>query len=68
VANIPGSHQIGDRADRVLDGDVGVEPPRPVDIDVIDAQPGQCARDKALLSVKFGALRGPDDRESIATI
>ena len=34
-------HHVGDRADRVLDRHVGIEPRRAVDVDVVDAEPLQ---------------------------
>ena len=34
-------HQIGDRADRILDRHIRIEPRRPVDVDMVDAQPLQ---------------------------
>jgi hypothetical protein len=41
VADVAGLHQIGDGADRVLDGRGRIEAGRPVDVDVVDAEAGQ---------------------------
>jgi hypothetical protein len=41
VADIAGHHEIGDGSNRVLDGDRGIEPSRPIDVDVVHAKPLQ---------------------------
>ena len=41
VAHVARLHEIGDRTDRVLDRNLRIEPRRPVDVDVVDAEPGQ---------------------------
>ena len=37
-ANVPGLHQVGDRADGVFDRNRRIEPSRPIDVDVVDAE------------------------------
>ena len=41
MADIAGLHHVGDGADRLLDRHVRIEPRRPVDIDMVDAEPLQ---------------------------
>ena len=46
VADIAGHHEIGDGANRVLDGHRGIEPSRPIDVDVVHAKPLQRISDE----------------------
>ena len=39
VTDIAGAHHVGDRADGVLDRHVRIDPGRPVDVDIIGAEP-----------------------------
>jgi hypothetical protein len=48
VAHVPRVDQISDRADGFLDGHVGIEPSRPVDVDVVGAQPDQAVGQRVL--------------------
>jgi hypothetical protein len=41
VAHVAGLHELGDRADRLLDRHVGVQARGAVDVDVVDAEAGQ---------------------------
>ena len=41
-------HQVGDRPDRVLDRDGGIQPPRAIDVDVVDPEAGEAVRDEVL--------------------
>ena len=49
-ADVAGLHQIGDGADGLLDRHRGIEPARPIDVDVIDAEPRQRVREKFLIA------------------
>ena len=44
VAHVAGLHQLGDRADRLLDRHVRIEPRRAVDVDVVGAEPRSACR------------------------
>jgi len=48
VAHVTGLHELGDRADGLLDRHVRVEPRRPVDVDVVGAQALQRVRERRL--------------------
>jgi hypothetical protein len=48
VPHVTRLHQVGDRTDRLFDRYGRIEPCRPVDIDVIDAEPDERVREKIL--------------------
>jgi hypothetical protein len=41
MSDMPGLDQVGNRADRLFDRQVGIEPRRPVDVDMVGAEPLQ---------------------------
>lgn len=45
---IPGLDQLADRADRVLDRDVGIEAAQAIDVDVIDTEPLETVAEEVL--------------------
>ena len=47
-ADVPGLHEIGDRANRLFDRDGGIQAAGPIDVDVIDAQPRERVPEKVL--------------------
>ena len=48
VADVAGLHQVGDRADGVLDRHRGIEARRAVDVDVVDAEARQAVGEEVL--------------------
>ena len=50
--HIAGLDHIGDRADRILDRNVGVEPRRPIDVDHVDAEALQRIGEEILRSLR----------------
>ena len=75
-ADVAGLHQVGDGADRVLDGHGGVEARRAVDVDVVDAEARQGVGEEVLdrrgaarrsrASAPSGPRRAPNLTESRA--
>jgi hypothetical protein len=59
VADVPGTHQVGDRAHGVLDGDLGIDPRRPVDVDVVGAEAAQGVGEVALHRLRAGVVAEP---------
>ena len=48
VAHVAGLHQLGDRADRLLDRHVGEDAAGPVDVDVVGAEPAKRVGEEVL--------------------
>ena len=48
VADVASVHHLADRADRLLDREVGEDPPGPIDVDVVGAQPAERVGEEVL--------------------
>ena len=59
VADVAGLHQVGDRADGVLDRHLRIEARRPVDVDVAAPEPGQAVADRVLDRDRAGVEAEP---------
>jgi len=53
-ADVPGLDEFGDRSDRLLDGNGGVEPGRAVDVDVVGAEALQGVGEEGLQGCRGG--------------
>jgi hypothetical protein len=59
VADIPGLDHVGDGADCVFDGDVGVEPGGAVDVDVVHAEALQSVGECGFDGCRAGVVTDP---------
>jgi len=59
VADVAGLHELGDRADRLLDGHLGIEPRGAEDVDVVGPQPAQGEGEGGLHRGRAGVVAEP---------